>query len=240
MAAPAVIPQTLFVGQATAAGATILASLTTTAIRITAILITNIDTSAHNISIYSSIGPMNLTDDQALYKNKLVDSGDTLSLLVPRVIGDYFNVGIGRLGVQADADSVLNVTVYGAIVNGAHADVGRSAPVQSFQGVLTTNPAVSPLFGVATANISGVLMSLVLCNTSGTNHSVDIKVSFDGGSTYTDLYIDYPVPANDTVEIETPIIVGVAAGTGLEILVAGADVDGFITATASMVYVNVG
>ena len=59
---------------------------------------------------------------------------------MPRVIGDYFNSGIGRLAIQADADSVLNVHVFGAEIDGAHADVGRSAPVQSFQGFLKTNP----------------------------------------------------------------------------------------------------
>ena len=239
MAPPAVIPQTLFVGAATAAGATILSSTTTTAFRITAILIANTDTSAHNISVFASIGPMTLNDTHVLFKNEIVDSGDTMTLTVPRVIGDYFNAGIGRLAIRSDVDTVVKVTVFGSEIDGDHPDVGRSAPVQSFQGVLTTNPAVSPLFGVVTANLSGVLMSLTLCNTSSANHSVDLLVSFDGGATFPELYTDFPVPANSTVEIEDPIIIGVTAGTGLEGLFASADADGFITATASMVFVDV-
>jgi hypothetical protein len=242
MTVPAVIPKSLFAGQATAAGATIYTTpATTTAARLTALIVTNIDASPHTFSVYTSLGAMTMNDAHAQYKNVPIAAGATVAIIVPLALGfPTSSPQTGSIAIQADADSVLDVTLFGSEIDSTSPTVGRALPHQYFQGVLTATPGIALLYGNATANFSGIVMSLTFCNVDGSPHDVDIQVSFDGGSSYFKLRKGLTIPANDSLVVTDQFIIGPTGGTGLEILTA---IDpgntGFITCTASIVQVSV-
>ncbi len=242
MAVPAVIPKSLFAGQATAAGATIYTTpASTTAARLTALIVTNVDTNPHTFSVYTSAGAMTMNDAHALYKDVPIVAGATVAILSPLALGFPTNGSqTGSIAIKADADAVLDVTLFGSEVDATSLTVGRALPHQYFQGVLTATPGVAVLYANASANFSGITMSLTFCNVDASPHPVDIQVSFDGGSTYFKLRKGLSIPANDTLVVIDQFIIGPTGGTGLELLTA---IDpgntGFITCTASVVQVNV-
>jgi hypothetical protein len=245
MAVPAVIPKLLsyfptFDGMLTAAGSLVYQTpLTTTVTHVILMTIHNTDGSPHTFTIWyqSTNGTPTLSDAHVIYKAVPIAANANVTIAIPWIAGQaQGGATFGNISAAADADSVLQLSIFGAEIDTTSPTVGRSIPGASFQGVLTVTVGDSVLMvSLATTTVM-MLMSVILCNVDSVSHDVTIAFHFDSFSGFHTQKV-VTVPANDTLVVTDSFILD-GNGAGNSYLAAGCDTGSVVTATASALAIN--
>lgn len=168
--ASATMPRLLAVGNPTAAGENFYQTPTSN-IRavIRTIKITNLDASPHTLSLWtmpsSGASP---ADANQIYKEIPIPANTTVTKEVTIILG--VTSQFGKIHTQADADSVLSVSIHGSEVTVADLS-GRSEPSQLAQ--LQIGSTVTQILGAADPNRL-VAVTLLFCNTDSGPHDLSV------------------------------------------------------------------
>lgn len=187
--ATAIFPRLLATGNPTAAGEDFYVTPNTgTRAVIRTIKITNFDGSPHTLSLWvipsSGGSPSN---SNIIYKEIPIAANTTVTKTVVIVLGVQNQVG--KIHTQADADSVLGVSIHGAEVIAANL-TGKSIPSQLAQ--LGINNSNTQILGAADPDRL-VALTILFCNFDGSPHDISVHNLID----------QFASPGDDNVIVKT-------------------------------------